>query len=196
MCSFLHDSVYVISLRPGDARKSQHSVSAFTHIVAWHLLDTKPPFRLKLTHGQTDFETNFSGIWIIIHIDGLVQDCSIFSALEMEMQSCTKPSTYGEGVFYKNMHLWLSAVGKPFHPDSQMVLLINRVVTYVSISLCPKQNKSYPKATAVSKMSTMAKCERTIKLLAIGDTVVLMWRHFLQCYWLYAITSYPYVLVD
>ena len=29
------------------------------------------------------------------HIDGVVQDCSIFSALAMEMlQSCTKPSIY------------------------------------------------------------------------------------------------------
>ena len=36
-----------------------------------------------------------SGHWKQPHIDGLVQDCSISSALAMEiLQSCTKPSTY------------------------------------------------------------------------------------------------------
>ena len=31
------------------------------------------------------------------YIDGLVQDCSIFSALAMEiLQSCTKPSIYSD----------------------------------------------------------------------------------------------------
>ena len=43
----------------------------------------------------TSVVNKVSGHWKQPHIHGLVQDCSISSALAMEiLQSCTKPSTY------------------------------------------------------------------------------------------------------
>ena len=56
---------------------------AWVYIMAWHRIGDKPLAESMLTR-FTD-----------AYIDGLVQDCSNFSALAMELlQSCTKPSIY------------------------------------------------------------------------------------------------------
>ena len=79
-------------------------VTMTTKLASWQLpmfsdmLNTKLRWKTKTKEMKPIYPTNshnFIGVWDIIilqYIDGLVQDCSISTALAMEiMQSCTKP---------------------------------------------------------------------------------------------------------
>ena len=64
--------------------------------------------------------------YIIVYIDGLVQDCSISSALAMEMlQSCTEPLIYYNDVAWVSLHLisliTLLFVQKPDQANSKNI---------------------------------------------------------------------------
>ena len=68
--------------------------------------------KIQLVHTNKIYLT--CDVWPVnktIHIDGLVQDCSIASALTMEiMQSCTKPSIYPLRNSYTKNKLWSYSV--------------------------------------------------------------------------------------